>query len=59
MGRVLYALAALLIIGTYAWADFNGRELRPSRRRTLARQTVRGGVAGATSYWYSGYHGGK
>jgi hypothetical protein len=56
--KMLYALIGLLIIGGYAWADWNGQEFNRARRG-YAPQSLRGSQSGARSFWYTGYHGGK
>jgi len=58
MMRGLYVLFALLVIGGYAYAGWTGREMRSSKRG-YAPQGVRGTHAGARSFWYTGYRGGK
>ena len=56
MGRVLYVLLGLLIIGGYAYANVRGKELTSARTRMSP-----GGVRGAHTgvFWYGGYRGGK
>lgn len=56
--RKFYIFAALLIVAVYGWADFTGRELRTTGRG-MSPQGLRGSRGGSTSFWYSGYHGGK
>jgi hypothetical protein len=56
MGRALYWLLGLLIIGTYAFVSLRGFELTTAQTR-LAPGGVRGAHTGA--FWYGGYRGGK
>ncbi|HVR37728.1 MAG TPA: hypothetical protein VMU84_01430 [Thermoanaerobaculia bacterium] len=56
--RKFYTVVAFLIVATYAWADFTGREFTETRRG-VSPQGLRGTRGGSTSFWYSGYHGGK
>ena len=58
MMRGLYVLFALLVIGGYAYASRTGWEMT-STKRGFAPQGVRGTHAGARSFWYTGYRGGK
>ena len=53
----LYIFFSVIVLATYAWADFRGREF-VSTKQTFAPQSMRG-VHGGRSFWYSGYHGGK
>ena len=56
MGRALYVLLGLLVIGGYAYANVRGMELTSARTRMSP-----GGVRGAHTgvFWYGGYRGGK
>ena len=57
--RRLYALFGIAIVAGYAFVDWRGLELRPTRRQ-FAPQGLRGAAHGGyRSYWFSGYHGGK
>lgn len=56
MGRALYVLLGLLIIGGYAYASVRGMEMSRARTR-MASGGVRGAHTGV--FWYGGYRGGK
>ncbi|MGZ5431796.1 MAG: hypothetical protein ACXW4P_18430 [Thermoanaerobaculia bacterium] len=56
VGRALYVLLGLLIIGGYAYASVRGKELSTARTR-LSPGGVRGAHTGV--FWYGGYRGGK
>ena len=56
MGRFLYVLLGLLIIGGYGYASVRGKELSSAKTR-LAPGGVRGAHTGV--FWYGGYRGGK
>ncbi len=54
----LYTLLGLVLVATYAIADFRGLEL-PMTSRNVVPQGLRGARGGSRSFWYSGFHGGK
>ena len=56
MGRALYVLLGLLVIGGYAYASVRGMEMSTARTR-IAPGGVRGAHTGV--FWYGGYRGGK
>lgn len=57
--KYLYFIFGLLVVVGYAWADLRGREFRQTKKGFVP-QGLRGAqAAGARSFWYSGYHGGK
>jgi hypothetical protein len=57
MGRKLYIVFGVLVIGGYLYAGLRGVELRQPVRGT-APVGARG-AHGGWSVWYSGYQGGK
>lgn len=56
--KLLYTLLALLVLGTYAYADLQGKEFRRSKRQRLQSTGVRG-TGGGFIYAHRGYQGGK
>ncbi len=56
MGRALYVLLGLLIIGGYAYTTARGVEISSAKTR-MAPGGVRGAHTGV--FWYGGYRGGK
>lgn len=58
MGRALYVILALLIIGGYGYTSYRGMEI-PRTKKGIAPQGVRGTQGGARVFWYGGYRGGK
>lgn len=57
IGRVLYVILALLIIGGYAWAEMRGMGI-PRAQQGFAPKG-RGTHGGPGVFWYGGYRGGK
>jgi hypothetical protein len=58
MLRVLYVLFGLLVIGGYAYASWNGLELRQVKQK-LSPQGVRASQGAGGVYYRGGYRGGK
>jgi len=54
----VYMFLGLVVVATYAIADFRGLELRQTTRGVVP-QGLRGSRGGSRSFWYSGFHGGK
>ena len=57
IGRALYVILALLIIGGYAYAGLRGMEF-PRGEKGFAPKG-RGAHGGPGVFWYGGYRGGK
>ena len=58
MTRFLYTVFGIAVLGVFAYAALQGREMR-TKPRTYMPLSVRGSSGGYRSYWYSGFHGGK
>lgn len=56
--KYVYFIFGMLVLVGYAWADLRGAEFR-STTKGFVPKGVRGAQAGARSFWYSGYRGGK
>jgi hypothetical protein len=57
--RRLYAIFGIAIVAGYAFVDWRGLELRPTRRQFVPQGLRAAAHGGYRSYWSSGYHGGK
>jgi hypothetical protein len=57
MLKKLYVLFALVVIAGYAYAGFNGSELRRTEKGYAPGG--RGTQGASRAFWYGGYRGGK
>jgi hypothetical protein len=58
MARAFYCLVALIVIGGFAWGNWRGVEVFPTKKGSVP-QGMRGAHGGARTFWYGGYRGGK
>ena len=59
MGRALYTLFSVVVIGAYGFVGWRGIELTPSHRQVVAHGLRSASHGGYRSFWTSGFHGGK
>jgi hypothetical protein len=58
MGRWLYVIVGVGLLGLYSMVELRGLEFRQTKKGFVP-QGVRGKQSGTRSFWYSGYRGGK
>ncbi len=59
MGKALYTIFSIAVIGGYGFIGWRGLELMPSHRQTVAHGLRSASHGGYRSFWTSGFHGGK
>jgi len=59
MGRMLYTLFSIVVIGGYSIIGWRGAGLRPTHRQFVPHGLRSASHGGYRSFWFGGFHGGK